>query len=1709
MLFTGRLLSSLRRATLLREFIISWLLVGMLIPAQAAAPTWWSDRGIIHPTKPADDYAALNQGQLKNLVKAAVAEMNANLIGGAGNGLNTMVSDWTTSPEAADDYAVVNTGQLKTLALPLYQRLLSAGVITALPTWTFANDPAADDFAVANIGQAKNLFSFSIPVQETTLPVESPFVIKYKDWKSGQIRPGRGEPGDPPEIKTIYTGTKRSFKWVAGQQVTQVPTKQYLGSASVTEFDSQSAADTWKAYNHYPGEYLRHTNVVETESSDESGYGYIKHYRETYRENGSETNPDSARTLLASQYVNIGTIQNHPWFALTNVVEYEVTSDAAWTEANVTSAAVAAHWFSQVAAGPASQPVTGWAAEPVTAAANVIARLTDPGPVIPYQDLPLPTAGGVVATAHSALSSVQQTYQNAQGQTVTTDRFTGERSQGFVSIAWRQDASLTDLQKQEWLSRYIVVKKTTTTGQSPPTFTSLPLSDYLTPGIQQSHFVWLSPVLQSGVEQEIEFSVVFLDNPVTPPFIMQANNTQQSVGLGMTSPLPLSISLTQLGAPAPDVWVTLEVFSGEGGVRQLSAGGGAPQSSIMVQTNSQGYVWAQFQGSSTPGYTWLRASASGAVSQWFLMTVGGGGSGEFPENPTGHEDINFKHDSDDDGDSDADEIVAGTDPKDASDYIPDWKFRSMNMQFQTQYDLWSTSTADWLQAQGQHPPHWFTLRNKLILGTPTNGNYEYWGPVKPAVSEYPTLTPYLKPEPDSPGWKPENQRTVQWTTSPSFNPFPMYMWEDVSLDDSVYLFSSSGEANGVPADGGIGEGNFPLREWISSAVKLELRSSKPRRQSFSALAVVERRRHAYTGVTTDVVDSFALTLPAEATSSEPIVLSYEPVIHCADFYDVKYVPVEFNIYPVAKTGYDKVQISADSAEQELAAVILVRDMDPQSPAGSLTEADDGTVIEWEIIDGNGNLSTEQSLTENGIAVTTLTTTTTPGDSYKIKARVTTLKWNGGTFPLNADGLTAESDIMEVIPGKADSIVVTKSKNQYASDATDTVDVEILVKDEQGNVLEDGTPVTWILDKSTGGFARNEQNQELIESELSSGKAKATLQAPTMPVDQNLVVIVDGFTKEIPMTVNRVTGTITSNTQTLDIHLGGNAAITVNTDAADGTPVYWFASNGQITPSEGSITNGQATATLITTNGRIGDSVVTATIGDRMLLWGGSFISSAPVQVSFENPILIGGIPPGSGLPVGGPEENYQGPWFVLSKGMIKAPGFGGYPATVTLASGSSLVQVIGLDGNNQITLDQNGYAEFEIAASGELNQFGRVNVQVQVNPPGADYVEIVEITPWTHVGDFFGGLIGLDTSTPTGMVSSVIGGYIIIGDVGVIVKNAVRHAGWSDKEPNNLELVLGGAGLLGTFSGPGDGIVTFIRTIIQRLGNTPLADVLWKIAKKIITIGKMPSAADEALITVLKNDNAFAHAAANVLTDDKLFEQGAKGLAKLGQNFTDAVKNAATNPNVGRETAQKLVSTVGELSDDVLDGLKNSGKLDEALAGMTKLVDGNFVDPQKLSKTLNNAVAFSYSYKQADLLMDVNRLLTNSPGLDPVGLRETFKQIGGHRIADGAIGYLHNIRSAAHLAESGKPILKLEPPNIRGADILADGVAYNVKLTAKKLENKVVDDTISYLTVGLADARRLGVNFKIILGSGQIVNLEILRFISAHGVEVITVPFSR
>ena len=146
-----------------------WLTFFLVLPVflLAAPPTWWTRQTppVIKPGTPANDYGAVNQGQLKNFARAAMKHLDESLPGGAGGAVHAMVERWSTDPAhpanaSTNDFAPVTVTQAKNVAKPFYDQLIATGLLTAYPWTPSAQFASADDTAMSNIGQVKKLFSF-------------------------------------------------------------------------------------------------------------------------------------------------------------------------------------------------------------------------------------------------------------------------------------------------------------------------------------------------------------------------------------------------------------------------------------------------------------------------------------------------------------------------------------------------------------------------------------------------------------------------------------------------------------------------------------------------------------------------------------------------------------------------------------------------------------------------------------------------------------------------------------------------------------------------------------------------------------------------------------------------------------------------------------------------------------------------------------------------------------------------------------------------------------------------------------------------------------------------------------------------------------------------------------------------------------------------------------------------------------------------------------------------------------------------------------------------------------------------------------------------------------------------------------------------------------------------------------------------------------
>ena len=176
-----------------RGLALCGLLLLLVSPGHSADPAWWQARGALDGGAPAPN-AVVNQGQLKGFTSKAVAELNADLAGGAGDALNNLVAGWQqdyanhayatdpnnpTRPYKPADFQAVTVGQLKYVASLIWGRLQDGGSSEAYPPWIVAN--ADTDNALANLGQLKTVFNFDL----TPFSLQGPSTVYFGPPPSG------------------------------------------------------------------------------------------------------------------------------------------------------------------------------------------------------------------------------------------------------------------------------------------------------------------------------------------------------------------------------------------------------------------------------------------------------------------------------------------------------------------------------------------------------------------------------------------------------------------------------------------------------------------------------------------------------------------------------------------------------------------------------------------------------------------------------------------------------------------------------------------------------------------------------------------------------------------------------------------------------------------------------------------------------------------------------------------------------------------------------------------------------------------------------------------------------------------------------------------------------------------------------------------------------------------------------------------------------------------------------------------------------------------------------------------------------------------------------------------------------------------------------------------------------------------------------------
>lgn len=405
------------------------------------------------------------------------------------------------------------------------------------------------------------------------------------------------------------------------------------------------------------------------------------------------------------------------------------------------------------------------------------------------------------------------------------------------------------------------------------------------------------------------------------------------------------------------------------------------------------------------------------------------------------------------------------------------------------------------------------------------------------------------------------------------------------------------------------------------------------------------------GFTKETINAQGQSIPIAQQQPEPVLL----------------VPVDLTISHPVVTSPEPPEyiVSADVASVLITAAV--------------TGAADGTLIGWEIETGTGTLSVAESATVNGFAQTTLNTSTVAGDVYRVTARVKKLIYpalSATSDPLTMDfeamGLAATDTSLRqttaditVVPGFAAAITVARETSAgapattLAADGQSRMVLVATVRDAFGQPVAEHTPVTWHL----SGLGALESADATVDAQ---GIARATLVAGEAVAAQKVRIEVDSF--EIVETVanTAVTGSLTAASGSLDIASRQTTTLTASLPGvADGTPVRWFTSLGEIENPAATVQSGQAAALLRAGGGRTGTATITAALPGSLYTADVAFTTSAPITIEVDHPVIVGDQASDGTIDVPRLNGTSQAVSYPAATPVhIRAPAYPGYTATV-------------------------------------------------------------------------------------------------------------------------------------------------------------------------------------------------------------------------------------------------------------------------------------------------------------------------------------------------------------------------------------------------------------------------------------------------------------
>ena len=409
--------------------------------------------------------------------------------------------------------------------------------------------------------------------------------------------------------------------------------------------------------------------------------------------------------------------------------------------------------------------------------------------------------------------------------------------------------------------------------------------------------------------------------------------------------------------------------------------------------------------------------------------------------------------------------------------------------------------------------------------------------------------------------------------------------------------------------------------------------------------------------------------PSDSPRDTEITLTYSSAESTqTDTLKVTLLKVELDIYPATIDAEQTHQISGDEAEIYVQATLFVSGKDESGELAMLPVEND-TIVKWETDPGSasgGTLDERETKTEDGHTSVRLGTSRDAGEKYRVHAKVEKFLLEGVEVQ-NSDGsplVEMDSGWMEVTPGASSRFTVQLTGDGAASgmpaDGKSEKQLTVTIRDQNGELAAEGTEVYWRL-KGAGELG------EAQTSVYSNGQVTARLIAGDLVDQQEVLIETDGYEHVEVVENEDISISLTSDVGSLDMASEQTAALIATfSGLKDGATVVWGASKGEMINASTTVQNGQATATLKATKTRVGEAIVMVAVGGSSRILRIPFVSSAPIQVSVDQPVLAGDVSSDGTESVERIDGTFETVGYRTSTSvLVQAPSYPGRTATIS------------------------------------------------------------------------------------------------------------------------------------------------------------------------------------------------------------------------------------------------------------------------------------------------------------------------------------------------------------------------------------------------------------------------------------------------------------